>query len=62
MRKNLAIFGIVVVVSLITAMVGHAYCPAFCMAVKPITWPFIALAVLAIRSLRKNERRSERDR
>ena len=55
MRKNLMILGGVTVVSLVAAALGHAYCREFCMLFKPITWPFIALAVIFFRSLKKKE-------
>ena len=53
MRKNLLILGGVTVLSLVAAALGHAYCREFCMLFKPITWPFIALAVIVLNSLRK---------
>ena len=53
MRKNLLILGGVTLVSLVAAALGHAYCREFCMLMKPITWPFIALAVIVFNSLRK---------
>lgn len=60
MRNNLIIFLAVTVVSLAAAALGHAYCPAFCMLFKPVTWPFICLAVLVARSLKA--KRAERDK
>ena len=51
MRKNLIILGGVTVVSLVAAALGHAYCREFCMLFKPITWPFIALGVILVKSL-----------
>ena len=51
MRKNLLILGGVTVVSLVAAALGHAYCREFCMLFKPITWPFIALGVILVKSL-----------
>ena len=59
MRKNLLILGGVTVVSLVAAALGHAYCREFCMMFKPVTWPFIALAVIVFRSLKKNRRESK---
>ena len=53
MRKNLIILGAVTALSLVAAALGHAYCREFCMLFKPITWPFIALAVIVFNSLRK---------
>ena len=53
MRKNLLILGGVTAVSLVAAALGHAYCREFCMLVKPITWPFIALGVILVKSLAK---------
>ena len=50
MRKNLIILGAVTALSLVAAALGHAYCREFCMLVKPITWPFIALAVIVVKS------------
>ena len=51
MRKNLLILGGVTLVSLVAAALGHAYCREFCMLMKPITWPFIALGVILVKSL-----------
>ena len=51
MRKNLLILGAVTVLSLVAAALGHAYCREFCMLFKPITWPFIALGVILVKSL-----------
>ena len=51
MRKNLLILGAVTAVSLVAAALGHAYCREFCMLFKPITWPFIALGVILVKSL-----------
>ena len=51
MRKNLLILGGVTVISLVAAALGHAYCREFCMLMKPITWPFIALGVILVKSL-----------
>ena len=59
MRKNLLILAGVTVVSLIAAALGHAYCREFCMLFKPITWPFVALGVILVRSLAKSRRESE---
>ena len=59
MRKNLLILGGVTVVSLVAAALGHAYCREFCMLMKPITWPFIALGVIIFKSLRKNRREAK---
>ncbi len=53
MRKNLLILGAVTAVSLVAAALGHAYCREFCMLMKPITWPFIALGVILVKSLAK---------
>ena len=55
MRKNLLILGGVTAVSLAAAALGHAYCREFCMLFKPITWPFIALAIVVFKSLIKKE-------
>ena len=55
MRRNLLILGGVTLVSLVAAALGHAYCREFCMLFKPVAWPFIALAVIFIRSLKKKE-------
>ena len=51
MRRNLLVLGAVTVVSLVAAALGHAYCREFCMLFKPITWPFIALAVMLAKKL-----------
>ena len=51
MRKNLLILGGVTAVSLVAAALGHAYCREFCMLMKPIAWPFIALGVIVFKSL-----------
>ena len=51
MRKNLLILGAVTALSLVAAALGHAYCREFCMLFKPITWPFIALGVILVKSL-----------
>ena len=59
MRKNLIILGGVTVVSLVAAALDHAYCREFCMLFKPITWPFIALGVVLVRSLKKNRKDSK---
>ena len=56
MRKNIAIFVAVTIISLVAAMLGHAFCPQFCMLFKPVTWPFICLAVLVLKSLAENKR------
>ena len=53
MRKNLLILGAVTALSLVAAALGHAYCREFCMLFKPITWPFIALGVILVKSLAK---------
>ena len=55
MRKNLIILGGVTVISLVAAALGHAYCREFCMLFKPMSWPFIALAVIVFKSLIKKE-------
>ena len=55
MRKNLLILGGVTVISLVAAALGHAYCREFCMLFKPITWPFIALAIVVFKSLIQKE-------
>ena len=55
MRKNLIILGGVTVASLVAAALGHAYCREFCMLFKPITWPFLALAIVVFKSLIKKE-------
>ena len=59
MRKNLLILGGVTVVSLVAAALGHAYCREFCMMFKPVTWPFIALGVILVKSLRKDKKESK---
>ena len=59
MCKNLLILGGVTAVSLVAAALGHAYCREFCMLFKPITWPFIALGVIAVKSLRKNRKEAK---
>ena len=59
MRKNLIILGAVTALSLVAAALGHAYCREFCMLFKPITWPFIALGVVLVRSLKKNRKDSK---
>ena len=59
MRRNLLILGGVTAVSLVAAALGHAYCREFCMLFKPITWPFIALGVIAVKSLRKNRKEAK---
>ena len=59
MRKNLIIFGGVTAVSLVAAALGHAYCREFCMLFKPLAWPFIALGVVLVRSLKKNRKDSK---
>ena len=59
MRKNLLILGAVTALSLVAAALGHAYCREFCMLFKPITWPFIALGVILIKSLKKNRKESK---
>ena len=59
MRKNLLILGGVTVVSLVAAALGHAYCREFCMLFKPMSWPFIALGVICVRSLVKNHKESK---
>ena len=56
MRKNLIILGAVTALSLIAAALGHAYCREFCMLFKPITWPFIALGVIVVKSLAKSRK------
>ena len=55
MRKNLLILGVVTVLSLVAAALGHAYCREFCMLFKPITWPFIAAGIIVFKSLIKKE-------
>ena len=59
MRKNLIILGAVTALSLVAAALGHAYCREFCMLFKPITWPFIALGVILVKSLMKNRKESK---
>ena len=59
MRKNLLILGAVTAVSLVAAVLGHAYCREFCMLFKPITWPFIAAGVLLVKSLKKNRKETK---
>ena len=56
MRKSLLILGAVTVLSLVAAALGHAYCREFCMLFKPITWPFIALGVILVKSLAKSRK------
>ena len=56
MRKNLIILGGVTVVSLVAASLGHAYCREFCMLFKPITWPFIALGIVLVKSMAKSRK------
>ena len=56
MRKNLLVLGGVTLVSLTAAALGHAYCREFCMLFKPITWPFIAAAVIVFKSFNKKEK------
>ena len=56
MRKNLIILGAVTALSLVAAALGHAYCREFCMLFKPITWPFIALGVIVVKSLAKHRK------
>ena len=56
MRKNLLILGGVTALSLVAAALGHACCREFCMLFKPITWPFIAAAVIVFKSLTKKEK------
>ena len=56
MRKNLIILGGVTAVSLVAAALGHAYCREFCMLFKPITWPFIAAAVIIFKSFSRKEK------
>lgn len=56
MRKNLLILGAVTASSLVAAALGHAYCREFCMLMKPITWPFIALGVILIKSFAKSRK------
>ena len=51
MCKNLLILGGVTMVSLVAAALGHAYCREFCMLMKPITWPFIALGVMWVKGV-----------
>jgi len=57
MRKNLMILGVVTAVSLTAAALGHAYCREFCMLAKPVTWPFVALAVIVIKNLKTKGKR-----
>ena len=59
MCKNLLILGGVTAVSLVAAALGHAYCREFCMLFKPIAWPFVALGVIAVKSLRKNRKEAK---
>ena len=59
MCKNLLILGGVTAASLVAAALGHAYCREFCMLFKPITWPFIALGVIAVKSLRKDRKEAK---
>ena len=59
MRKNLIILGAVTTLSLVAAALGHAYCREFCMLFKPITWPFIALGVILVKSLKKNRKETK---
>ena len=56
MRKNLMILGAVTALSLVAAALGHAYCREFCMLFKPITWPFITLAVILVKSLAEHRK------
>ena len=56
MRKNLLILGGVTVASLVAAALGHAYCREFCMLFKPMSWPFIACAVIVVKSLAKHRK------
>ena len=52
MRKNLLILGGVTALSLVAAVLGHAYCREFCMLFKPMAWPFVALGYVVWRHLR----------
>ena len=56
MRRNLLILGAVTALSLVAAALGHAYCREFCMLFKPITWPFIACAIIVVKSLAKHRK------
>ena len=56
MRKNLLILGGVTALSLVAAALGHAYCREFCMLMKPITWPFIALGVILVKGLARHRK------
>ena len=56
MRKNLLVLGAVTALSLVAAALGHAYCREFCMLFKPITWPFIALGIILVKSLAKSRK------
>ena len=56
MRRNLVILGAVTAISLVAAALGHAYCREFCMLFKPITWPFIALGIVLVKSLAKSRK------
>ena len=55
MRRNLLVLGGVTALALVAAAVGHAYCREFCIMFKPVTWPFIALGVILVKSLKKNK-------
>lgn len=51
-RKSVMLLCGVTAVSLAAAAVGHAYCREFCMAFKPMAWPFVALAYVIFRNLK----------
>ena len=60
MRKNHLIQGGVKELSLVADALGHACCREFCMLFKPITWPFIAAAVIVFKSFNKNKKEKDK--
>lgn len=59
MKKEMAVLGGVTAAAMVVAAVGHATNPAICVAIKPMSWPFLALAAIAVRHLLKSNKKGK---
>lgn len=55
-RKSMMILGVVTAASVVAATLGHMYCREFCIATKPVLWPFVALAALVAKDVILNHK------
>ena len=59
MRKFAFTFALVVLASMTAATLGHMYCRQFCIATKPVLWPFLYLAAYAVRYVVKTHNKEK---